>query len=133
MCFFDYQVAFSTETGEEDGYDAGAIRIEFFTKCLGLFDKRLFSGEMYERLPKRADSPHYQLLGLCIVHSLLNQGPGFNIKQQWAVDYLFGVEDKDLLLSQVFTAPVPVDAATAALKSFLVSLEGVGVLQIDCN
>ena len=47
--------------------------------------------------------------------------------QQWAVDYLLGVEDKDLLLSQVSTDSVPVDMATAGLKVFLEALDKVKV------
>ena len=112
---------FSNLTGEEDGYDAGAIRIELFSVLLDHFEKRLFCGEVCEKIPKRADSPHYILLGMCIAHSLMNQGPPF--LQNWAVDYLLGIEEYDLLLSQVNTSNIPKNAATIELIDFITKLE----------
>ena len=43
--------------------------------------------------------------------------------QEWTADFIFGIKDRELLLSRVTIAEVPCDPATGALIEFLKMLE----------
>ena len=45
--------------------------------------------------------------------------------QQWAADFILGVEDKDLLMSQLTIKSIPLNMATRDLINFLELLETV--------
>ena len=78
---------FSSQTGEEESYDAGALKIEFFWQLLKEFDTRMMVGE----------SVAFALFGILIGHSLLHGGPGYYMFQDWLYEVINGKDDKDYL------------------------------------
>ena len=72
---------FSSQTGEEESYGAGALKIEFFGQLLKEFDKRIMVGESNSRVSRSGESVAFVLFGILIGHSFLHGGPGYYVSR----------------------------------------------------
>ena len=81
---------FSSQTGEEESYDAGSLKIEFFGQLLKEFDTRIMVGKSNSRVPRRGESAAFVLFGILIGHSLLHGGPGYYMFQDWMYEVING-------------------------------------------
>ena len=106
-------VSFS-ETGEI-GADSGALRKEFFEDSLKEMNVRLFDGEEYTRIPKKDYNldVHFEMAGMLVAHSLLQEGPGFPCTSEAVYDYM--VKEK----CYPCKGDVPLDLGIVELHSFI--------------
>lgn len=81
-------VSFS-ETGEI-GADLGALRKEFFEDTLKEMNTRLFDGEKWARVSKKDYNleVQFEMAGMLVAHSLLQEGPGFSCMSETVYDYI---------------------------------------------
>ncbi len=115
-----FQKLFVTFEGE-DGIDAGALKIEFFTLVFNEAKKQLFESadsKDWLLIPKRAGGnlQIFKIFGMIIAHSLLQNGPFFNFLAPWVVDLLLNEEGTsgDLMLECI-----PLNCATGCLINFI--------------
>ena len=69
--------ALAVEFHDEDGIDAGAIRLSFFELLMSEIDNQLFEGNQTRRVPKKdwGLSSLFEIAGMMVAHSVLNGGP----------------------------------------------------------
>ena len=106
-------VSFS-KTGEI-GADSGALRKEFFEDALKEANERLFDGEDYTRIPKKDYTLQvlFELAGMLVAHSVLQEGPGFRCLNEAVYDYITKAE------CYPYKADIPLDLATTELHNFI--------------
>lgn len=76
-------------TGER-GSDCGALKREFFEDALRSANEMLFEGEHDSRIPRK-DFPlelQFEVAGMLVGHSIIQQGPGIPCLSQAVYDYL---------------------------------------------
>lgn len=76
-------------TGEY-GSDCGALKREFFEDALRTANEMLFEGEDNRRIPRK-DFPlelQFEVAGMLVSHSIIQQGPGIPCLSQAVYDYL---------------------------------------------
>ena len=68
------------EFTDEEGSDAGALKITFFEMLLRYIDAELFEGNPNKRVPKKdwGLDVVMEIAGIMVGHSILCGGPGFN-------------------------------------------------------
>ena len=74
----------------ESGSDCGALKKEFFEDAIQAINDRLFEGEQDRRIPRKDLSLElqFQVAGMLIAHSLLQQGPGMPCLSPSIYNYL---------------------------------------------
>lgn len=74
----------------EEGYDAGALKKEFFEDCLKAVNERLFEGNMYRTIPRKDVSMEtlFEVAGMMISHSVLQEGPAMSLLSPFVFDYI---------------------------------------------
>ena len=103
-------------TGEV-GVDAGALK-EFFQATLNEVNERLFEGEPSRRVVKKDWGLEmlYEVAGLMVAHSVLQEGPGFPCLSPSMYDYLVKHEaDQCYPMKQ----DIPLNLSTNDLISFI--------------
>lgn len=117
-----FEVQFTSATGEGNSCDAGAIRIEFFELLFKEFQNRSLEGEVPLMVPRRSDSITYLILGMAIGHSVLHGGPGFHCFQPWVYDLIVGM-DFDQIINQINIEDIPRHAGSTGLLDFVNALD----------
>ena len=97
---------------EEEGLDAGALKIEFFELLLKKIQLRLFEGPDESKVPLRDRSKAFllKLVGVAISHSIIQNGPVFGALSPVVYYHLAGC-DPDLVASQIGKNDVPKNTA----------------------
>ncbi len=74
----------------EDGYDASALRKEFFEDSLKAVNERLFEGDEKRRIPKKDCSLEIvlEVAGMIFAHSVLQEGPAMPCLSSFIFEYL---------------------------------------------
>ena len=74
----------------EEGVDCGALKIEFFQKCLDEAMEHLFEEADDFKIPKKSSTGliSYKIAGMLIGHSILQGGPGIACFPEWLYKYL---------------------------------------------
>ena len=108
----------------ELGIDAGALRIEFFTKFFQQARKELFEEVNSHVIPKRSGGNLviFKIIGLVIAHSIFQDGPPFSSLAPWCYSVLLedSEDETDLLLT---SDEIPLNAGTATLIKFINELD----------
>ena len=110
-------------TGEEESYDAGAIKVEFFQLLFKEFNQRIMVGEENLRVPQRGDSINFKIFGTFLGHSLLQGGPGYYFFQKWVYQYITGCHDNDSLLNFISKSDIPLHAGSSDILNLLDALD----------
>lgn len=111
---------FHVEFKEEEGIDAGALKLDFFELMLQEINNQLFTGLPTRRIPKKdwALEGMFELAGVIIAHSIIHGGPSFPCLSPAVFDYIIYGEI-DRALSGLSVKDIPLNAATSLLLQFL--------------
>ncbi len=95
----------------EDGFDAGAVKVDFFEMLLKEVQMRLFEGSDTAKIPVRDSSKSYllKLAGIAISHSIIQHGPAFGVLTPALYYYIAGA-DADLVCSHLKKEDIPQNA-----------------------
>ena len=120
------------EFENEEGIDAGALTVEFFTKFFEKAEKELFEATpSYQHIiPKRAGGniTLFKAFGVALGHSLLQGGPPFPFLPRWCYAILSQkAEDEigSIISESDYLSLIPLNAGTAIVISFLKELSCV--------
>lgn len=110
----------SVEFEEEDGIDAGAIRIEFFSKFFSFSLKELFEEKNGYWIPKRSagNLMLFKIIGLSVAHSILHNGPMFDALHPYCYILLLEKADEEVA-THLTPELIPLNAGTANLVQFI--------------
>ena len=105
----------------EDGIDAGALTVEFFTLVFNEAKKQLFESvddKDWLLVPKRAGGnlQIFKIFGMIVAHSLLQSGPFFNFLAPCVNDLLL---NEDGTSGDIMLECIPVNCATGCLINFI--------------
>ena len=108
----------------EDGIDAGALMVEFFTLLFNCAKENLFEpieGKSWLLVPKRSGGnlQIFKIAGIIIAHSILQGGPFFNFLAPWVVDVLFNNNGTS---GDIPLEHIPINSATGGMINFIKSL-----------
>ena len=107
----------------EEGVDAGAVKIEFFSSLIEEIDKRLFEGRPHSRVPKKSwGTNHHMIAGMIIGHSLLQSGPAYSVLAPSVYNYLCSASE-DAVMQSTDMLPciddIPRDASTITIHDVI--------------
>ena len=112
------------EFNGEEGVDLGALKTEFFQRCIDEGLKNLFEDVGESKIPcKSAGSLlTFKLFGALIDQSIIQGGPGLGILPPWCYRYIAtgSFESASELLSK---DDIPLNAATALIHSFITDMQ----------
>ena len=102
----------------EIGSDCGSLRKEFFEAGLSLANKKLFEGESLKRVPKKDLSLEmlFEVTGLLIAHSIVQDGPGFPYLSQYVFDFL---SHQDITQCYPTIDDLPLNASTSDVLNLI--------------
>lgn len=108
----------------EDGIDAGALMVEFFTLLFNCAKENLFEpieGKSWLLVPKRSGGnlQIFKIVGVFIAHSILQGGPFFNFLAPWVVDVLV---NNNGISGDIPLEHIPINSATGGMINFIKSL-----------
>ncbi len=112
------------ENSGEQGYDAGALRKEYFEDSLKEVNERLFEGNECRRIPKKDISLElvFQVAGMIFAHSVLQGGPAMPCLSPVVFEFLIhGDTTKCLPLKD----DIPLNMSTHEL---ITAIEEVGMI-----
>ena len=121
---------FVVKIKNEDGVDAGAVRLEFWSLVLKEINERLFEGHLHERMPRRncGNFILFKMCGSVIAHSLLNKGPAFPCLAPWVYQYLHSAPQESVLLTMISPQQI---VKTGATEKLLMLIEGLESCKYD--
>ena len=117
------------EFEEEEGIDVGALTVEYFTKLFEIVRRDRFetvkSGTFL--IPKRSGGylTLFKILGITVVHSLLQGGPPFPYLHPWCHAMITQRPEEEivgLISKEKYTELIPFNAGTANVINFLNAL-----------
>ena len=115
----------------EEGIDAGALTIEFFTKFFESAEKELFESTPAQHLiPKGAggNMTLFKAFSVSLGHSLLQGGPPFQFLPSWCYAVLSQKAEDEIaaIISESdYLSLIPLNAGTAVVISFLKELSNI--------
>ena len=118
----------SIEFKGEDGIDAGALSVEFFSKFLDMAQNQLFEETPGKFLiPKRSgmNLELFKVSGIAVGHIILHGGPPFQSLAHWCFAILSGRCEEEItaiIARESFEKTIPLNAGISKLLSFLKAL-----------
>ena len=108
----------SFDDGGEDGYDAGALKKEFFEDCLKAVNDRLFEGVSDRRVPKKDISMEmmFEVAGMMFSHSILQEGPALPCLSPFIFEYVLHGETTNC---HPLIEDIPLNMSTSELISVI--------------
>ena len=118
--FKDLHVVFNGEVG----VDAGALKIEFFTKFFEECRTSFFEEVNGYFIPKKSvgNLSIFKCIGVAIAHSIFQEGPSFSCLSPWCFDALLK-EPEEKLLTMLKASDIPLNAGTAMLHTFISKID----------
>ncbi len=92
----------------EEGFDAGAMKVEYFELLLTEIHQRLFEGSRSSKLPVHDSTKGFllKLAGVIISHSILQGGPAFQMHSP-AIYYQLVVDDPLNVFAHISMQDIP--------------------------
>lgn len=108
----------------EEGIDLGALKTEFFQRCIDEGLNNLFEDIGESKIPRKSAGSllTFKLFGALIGHSIIQGGPGIGILPPWCYRYIAtgSFESASELLTK---DDIPLNAATALIHSFITDMQ----------
>ena len=111
---------FHVEFKNEDGIDAGAIKVEFFVKFFEAILKELFEQVGVYSIPKRSagNLVLFKIVGVAIAHSIVQGGPSFSALHPYCYAVMCEQSEEEISIL-LATDVIPLSAATGNLLQFI--------------
>ena len=109
------------EFRDQEGVDAGALKLDFFESLLNEINTRLFVGEQTRRIPKKDWGLEgvFEVAGAIMAHSLLLGGPAFGCMCPAIYSYILFGDIERALSDGLSIDDIPLDAGSSSLVLFL--------------